>query len=176
MQPRKPELRTNRRIRVPEVRLIGAEGEQLGVFQTADALKLAEDIGLDLVEISPTARPPVCKIMDVGKWKYEQAKKAHEARKHQFVALVKEIKLRPSTGVHDLEVKLKRIREFLTQGHKAKVTIQFRGREMAHKDLGQKMLQRVITGVAELGAPEQTPRFEGRFLSTVLQPMKQKSA
>lgn len=169
-------MRTNRRIRVPEIRLIGHEGDQLGIFQTADALRKAEDLGLDLVEISPTARPPVCKIMDFGKYKYEQAKKAHEARKHQIVVLTKEIKLRPATGEHDLETKLTHMREFLSDGHKVKVTIQFRGREMAHKELGQQMLKRVIEGLAKVGTPEQMPKFEGRFLTAMIQPGKAKPA
>jgi translation initiation factor IF-3 len=171
---RKPQMRVNDRIRVPEVRLIGHDGEQLGVFQTRDARKKAEDLGLDLVEISPAAKPPVCKIMDFGKYKYDQAKKRHQARKTHTVSLLKEIKMRPATGDHDLEVKYKRMREFLAQGHKVKVTIQFRGREMAHKDLGRALLTRVVAVMEEHETPEQNPKFEGRFLTTVLAPMKAK--
>lgn len=137
-------------------------------------MRKAEDSGLDLVEISPTARPPVCKIMDYGKFKYEQAKRYTEARKHQSVVVVKEIKMRPSTGEHDLIVKINRIRKFLGQGNKAKVTVQFRGREMAYKERGRDLLLRVISEVAAIGTPEQMPKFEGRFLSVVVQPGKAK--
>lgn len=160
---------------MPEIRLIGSDGSQLGVFQTRDALKKAEDEGLDLVEISPTAKPPVCKIMDFGKYKYEQAKKKKDQRKHQVVVLLKEVKMRPSTGEHDLDVKKNRIKGFLESGHKVKITIQFRGREMAHKDLGKKLLDRVVKDVEAWGIPEYSPKFEGRFLSAVLQPSKPKA-
>ncbi len=161
---------------MPEVRLIGHDGAQLGIFQTRDAQKKAQDVGLDLVEISPTAKPPVCKIMDFGKYKYEQAKKRHQARKHQVNVQTKEIKLRPATGEHDLMTKVNHIREFLTEGHKVKVTVQFRGRELAHKELGHAMFTRVVKEVGTLGAPEQMPRFEGRFLCAILQPAKGKTA
>lgn len=162
------------RIRVPEVRLIGPAGEQLGVFQTTDAMAKAQDCGLDLVEISPTARPPVCRIMDYGKYKYEQSKKAAEARKHQVVVQTKEVKIRPSIGEHDLEVKYTLIRKFLKAGQRAKITIQFRGREMAHKDRGQDLLRRVITDMSNVGVPEQEPKFEGRLLCVILLPGKAK--
>ncbi|MBI2346598.1 MAG: translation initiation factor IF-3 [Deltaproteobacteria bacterium] len=166
------ELRVNRRIRIPEVRLIGANGDQLGVFQTIDAMRKAEEAGLDLVEISPTARPPVCKIMDYGKYKYEQAKRQHEAKKHQAVVHLKEVKMRPVTDQHDFEIKLRHIKRFLTEGDKAKVTVQFRGREMAHRERGHEMLKRVVVEVGPAAVVEQYPRFEGRFLSLVLAPMK----
>lgn len=152
--------------------MIGADGAQLGVFQTFDAIRKAEEVGFDLVEISPTARPPVCKIMDYGKYKYEQAKKMHEARKHQIVVLTKEVKMRPVTDQHDFDTKLKHVKRFLSDGNKAKVTVQFRGREMAHRELGHQMLQKVVAEVSALGAVEQSPRLEGRFLSLILAPVK----
>ncbi len=167
-------MRVNERIRVPEVRLIDHDGKQLGVFQTRDAIRRAEEFGFDLVEISPAARPPVCKIMDFGKYKYEQAKKKHQARKHQTVVQLKEIKMRPSTGEHDLMVKFNRVKEFISHGHKVKLTVQFRGREVAHKDLGRGLITRAVKEMAEVAMPEQEPRFEGRFLSVVLAPAKGK--
>lgn len=162
---------------MPEVRLISEDGQQLGLFQTHDALKRAIESGLDLVEISPTARPPVCKIMDYGKYKYEISKKKQEARKKQTVVHVKEIKLRPKTDEHDLQTKVRHIKRFLEDGDKAKVTVQFRGREMAHKDIGQAVLERVIQSLGEEAAIEQPPRFEGRFLTMmVTAPIKGKKA
>ncbi len=157
---------------MPEIRLIDEKGEKLGIFPTREALRRAQSEGLDLVEVAPTARPPVCRIMDYGKYKYEQAKKRQEAKKRQTVVHVKEIKMRPATQAHDLMVKLNRIREFLEEGCKTKVTVQFKGREMAHKELGRKLLERVVMEVAPLGVPEQMPRQEGRFLSVMLQPGK----
>lgn len=156
--------------------MIGHEGEQLGIFQVQDALKKAEEVGYDLVEISPTAKPPVCKIMDFGKFKYEQAKKLKDSRKNQITVQLKEVKMRPATGAHDLAVKVNKIREFLTFGHKVKVTVQFRGREMAHQDLGRKLLAKVLDDTKTFGEPELSPRMEGRFLSAILQPGKAKSA
>lgn len=144
----------------------------MGLFQTIDAQKKAEEYGLDLVEISPTAKPPVCKIMDYGKFKYEQAKKLHEAKKHQVVVHTKEVKMRPVTDQHDFDTKLRHIKRFLSEGNKAKVTVQFRGREMAHRDRGHDMLKRVVTEVAVMAAVEQHPKFEGRFLSLILAPAK----
>lgn len=135
-------------------------------------MRKAEEHGLDLVEISPTAKPPVCKIMDYGKYKYEQAKKLHEARKHQVIVITKEVKMRPVTDPHDFGIKLKHIRRFLEDGNKAKVTIQFRGREMAHRELGHQMLQKVVQEVASMGMVEQNPRQEGRFLSLIIAPAK----
>lgn len=169
-------MRVNRRIRVPEVRLIDFDGSQLGLFQTMDAIKLAEERGYDLVEISPTARPPVCKIMDYGKYKYEMAKKAHEAKKHQVVVHLKEVKMRPSTDDHDLQTKIKHIRRFIEEGNKAKVTVQFRGREMSHRELGERVILRVIAEIGELAVVEQTPKQEGRFLTTILAPNKEYKA
>lgn len=146
----------------------------MGVFITSEALKRAEEAGLDLVEISPTARPPVCKIMDYGKYKYDQAKKRHEAKKHQVVVRTKEIKMRPATDEHDLQTKLRHIKRFLEEGDKVKVTLRFRGREMAHMDLGRQRLARIVQEVAEIGEVEQMPKLEGRMMSMVVGPAKKK--
>jgi len=166
------DLRCNRRIRVPEVRLIGSSGEQLGVFITVEALRRAEQEGLDLVEISPTARPPVCKIMDYGKYKYEQAKKRHEAKKHQVVIRTKEIKMRPATDEHDLQTKLRHIKRFLEEGDKVKVTLRFRGREMAHIDLGRQRMDRIVREISDMGEVDQFPKLEGRMMSMMVVPKK----
>lgn len=139
-------------------------------MRTQEALRIAQDEGFDLVEISPTAKPPVCKIMDYGKYKYEQEKKRREARKHQAVVHIKEVKLRPSTDEHDLEVKLKHVKRFLGEGNKAKITVKFRGREMAHRELGEAVLKELITKVGELAKVDQNPKFEGKMLSAVLSP------
>jgi translation initiation factor IF-3 len=147
----------------------------LGVFITSEALRIAEQEGLDLVEISPNARPPVCKIMDYGKYKYEQAKKRHEARKHQVVVRTKEIKLRTSTDEHDLQTKMKHMKRFLEEGNKVKVTLRFRGREMAHRDLGQERLAKIIQDIGEMGELEQAPKLEGRMMSMVIAPAKKKT-
>jgi len=171
---RKDELRVNRRIRVPEVRLIGPEGEQLGVFATYEAIRRAEESGYDLVEISPTARPPVCKIMDYGKYKYEQQKKKHEQKKHQIVVKTKEIKMRAATDEHDFQTKIRHIKRFLEEGDKVKVTIRFRGREMAHIDLGQARMKKVIEEVRGLGEVESFPKVEMRQLFMMLGPAKKK--
>lgn len=162
----------NFRIRVPEVRLIGPDGSQMGVLQTRDALRKAEEFGLDLVEISPMARPPVCKIMDHGKYKYDLAKREHEAKKHQAVVKLKEIRFRPATDEHDVHTKVKHIKRFLEEGDKVKVVIQFRGREMAHKELGFKLMERMIADIGPLAEVEQRGKFEGRFLNLFLAPAK----
>lgn len=141
-----------------------------------DAIKLADERGYDLVEISPTARPPVCKIMDYGKYKYEMAKKAHEAKKHQVVVHVKEVKFRPSTDEHDLQTKIKHIRRFIEDGNKAKVTVQFRGREMSHRELGQRVIDKVMKDIGELAVVEQSPKMEGRFLTSILAPNREKKS
>ncbi|OGQ49534.1 MAG: translation initiation factor IF-3 [Deltaproteobacteria bacterium RIFCSPLOWO2_02_FULL_47_10] len=167
------ELRINFRIRVPEVRLIGPDGSQMGLFQTRDALKKAEEFGLDLAEISPTARPPVCKIMDYGKYKYDLAKRDHEANKHQVIVKLKELRLRPATGEHDVQTKIRHARRFLEEGNKVKITIQFRGREMAHQELGRKIMDKIKNAIADIGALEQNPKFEGRFLNMIVAPMAQ---
>jgi len=146
----------------------------MGVFITSEALKRAEEAGLDLVEISPTARPPVCKIMDYGKYKYELAKKRHEAKKHQIVVRTKEIKMRPATDEHDLQTKLRHIRRFLEEGDKVKVTLRFRGREMAHMDIGRERLARIVTEISGLGEVEQFPKLEGKLMSMIVGPVKKK--
>ncbi len=160
----------NDRIRVPEVRLIGAEGENLGVMPPAKAIDLAVAAGLDLVEISPTANPPVCKIMDFGKFKYDQQKREAEARKKQKIIEVKEIKFRPGTDVHDYEVKMRNVVKFLENGDKVKVTLRFRGREMAHQQLGLDLLNRVAADVSEIGKVENMPKMEGRQMVMMIGP------
>lgn len=164
------QTRINHRIRVSEVRVIGPDGAQLGILKTREARQIAENEGLDLVEVSPTARPPVCKIMDYGKYKYEQDKKKREAKKHQTVIKVKEIKLRPGTDKHDLETKLKHAKEFLEEGNKVKITVRFRGREMAHRELGREILDRFVTELGDLAKPDQNAKFEGRMLTAVVSP------
>jgi len=156
---------------VPEIRLIGPDGSQMGVFQTRDAQRKAEDFGLDLVEISPTARPPVCKIMDYGKYKYDLAKREHEAKKHQAVVHIKELRLRPATDEHDVQTKIRHAKRFLEDGDKVRITIQFRGREMAHKELGQKLMARILADISEIGIAEQPAKMEGRALSALIGPI-----
>ena len=160
----------NREIRVREVRVISDAGEQLGILAIQDAIRAAEERGLDLVEVAPQADPPVCKIMDFGKYKYEQAKKAHESKKHQKVVLLKEVKMRPGTDVHDYNFKLNHAKRFLEEGNKVKVTVVFRGREMAHTELGQALLQRVVTDIADTGNVEQMPKQEGLALIMIIAP------
>ena len=152
------------------MRLIGADGEQLGVFSIEQALQRAQDAGLDLVEISPMARPPVCKIMDYGKFKYETKKKSAEARKKQVVVQLKEVKLRPKTDEHDYDFKVKNVRRFLEEGNKARVTIMFRGREITHKEIGSDILKSVAEDVKDVGIIEQLPRSEGRQMFMILAP------
>ena len=154
----------------PQVRLIDAEGENRGVVSKVEALELAVDSGLDLVEISPHADPPVCKILDYGKYKYEAQKRKNEARKKQKVIEVKEIKMRPNIDVHDYDVKMRSIQKFLGEGDKVKVTMRFRGREMAHQDLGLKVLDRVRDDLEEIAKVEQFPKMEGRQMIMVVAP------
>ena len=163
--------RINDRIRAPEIRLIGAEGENIGVVTPERALGLAEDAGLDLVEISPNANPPVCKIMDYGKFKYEQQKRESEARKKQTVIQVKEVKFRPNTDTHDYGVKMRNVLKFLEKGDKVKVTLRFRGREMAHQNLGRELLERVAEDIKELGKVENMPKMEGRQMTMMVGPL-----
>jgi translation initiation factor IF-3 len=160
----------NREIRISPVRVIGPESEQLGILTTPDALKKAEELGYDLVEVAPTAQPPVCKIMDFGKYKYELNKKSHTAKQHQKSTHVKEIKLRPRTDQHDLETKVRQMKEFLADGNKAKVTVTFRGREMAYQQMGRAVMEKVVSLIGETGQIEQPPRQEGRFLVMVVAP------
>lgn len=158
----------NERIREPQVRVIGAEGEQLGVMTAEDALSRAVEAGLDLVEVAPGSKPPVVRIMDYGRYKYEQKKKSTKGKGH--AAALKEIKLRPRTDDHDLETKLKNARRFLVEGDKVKVTVMFRGREVVHRELGHKQLDRVTAMLGTLASIENPPRMEGRFLSMILVP------
>ncbi|GBQ99290.1 translation initiation factor IF-3 [Gluconobacter cerinus] len=162
--------RVNEEIRVPQVRLIDEEGEMQGVMTTRDALMRAFSVGLDLLEISPTAVPPVVKILDYGKFKYEQQKKKNEARKKQKVVEIKEVKVRPGTGEHDFQTKLKAINSFLDDGDKVKVSLRFKGREMAHQELGAKMMERIRIEVEEKAKVEQMPRMENRQMLMVIAP------
>lgn len=162
--------RVNERIRVSEIRLIGADGENIGVVSPSRGLELAQDAGLDLVEISPNAVPPVCKIMDLGKFKYEQQKREAEARKKQKIIEIKEIKFRPGTDTHDYDVKMRSVMKFLGEGDKVKVTLRFRGREMAHQQLGLELLNRVATEVGEAGKVESMPKLEGRQMVMMIAP------
>jgi translation initiation factor IF-3 len=150
------------------VRVITASGEQLGVMAISDALRLAREQTLDLVEVAATARPPVCRIMDFGKYKYEQAKREQRAKRRQHVTVVKEIKLRPRVEKHDFEFKLRHAREFLTERDRVKITIQFRGREVSHPELGYELMERVIATLADVAQVEQKMSMEGRFLTTML--------
>lgn len=162
----------NRRIRVREVRVIGPDGTQLGILPTDEALRRSEDLGLDLVEVQPMARPPVCKIMDYGKFKYQQKRKASEAKKNQHLVEVKEVKFRPKTDKHDFDVKVNRLRRFIGEGNKSKVTIMFRGREIVHPEIGQDVLRRVSEAVADVAVVEMSPRMEGRQMFMVVAPAK----
>lgn len=161
-------MRINGRIRVREVRVVGEEGEQLGVLATPEALKRAEEAGLDLVEVAPTAVPPVCRIMDYSKYKYEQEKREKEARKKQKIVHLKEIRLSPKIGEHDYQFKVRNLEDFLKRGDKVKITMMFKGREMAHVDLGRKILERLSTDISQIGEIEEPPRQEGRFINMVI--------
>ena len=169
------EPRINDRIRVPEVRLVGAEGEQIGIVAIGEALRLAQEADLDLVEVAPDARPPVCKLMDYGKFKYESAQKAREARRNQVLTVIKEMKLRPKIDAHDYETKKGHVVRFLNAGDKVKVTIMFRGREQSRPELGFRLLQRLSADVAELGFVESAPKQDGRNMLMVLAPHKKPS-
>ena len=160
----------NGAIRAPQVRCIDPDGEQLGVLDTRDAISKAEDFGLDLVEVQPNVDPPVCKILDYGKYKYEAQKRANEARKKQKIIEVKEIKLRPNIDEHDYQVKMRNVVKFLSGGDKVKVTLRFRGREMAHQELGANVLTRVREETDEIAKIEAMPKMEGRQMIMVLAP------
>ena len=162
--------RVNDRIRAEEIRLIGADGENVGVVSPARAIEMAEEVGLDLVEISPNATPPVCKIMDFGKFKYEQQKREAEARKKQKTIEVKEVKFRPGTDTHDYEVKMRNVLKFLEGGDKVKITLRFRGREMAHQNLGRDLLERIAGDVEGVGRIENMPKMEGRQMIMIIGP------
>ncbi len=165
-------VRRNELIHAREVRVIGAEGEQLGILQRNEAIAMAREIGCDLVEVSSNATSPVCRIMDYGKFKYEQQKKKQDAKKRQAVVQVKEIKVRPKTDEHDYETKLKHIRSFLEDGDRCKVTVFFRGREIVHKDRGIEILERIVKDLEDVGKVEQEPRAEGRTLQMLVVPKK----
>ena len=152
------------------MRAIGPEGEQLGILPTPDAFRKAQELGYDLVEVAPTSQPPVCRIMDYGKYKFDLSKKEHQSRRHQKSTQVKEIKLRPRTDKHDLQIKVRQIKEFLAEGNKTKVTVTFRGREMANQELGRAVMTSVMTQVAEAGTIEYQPRMEGRSLIMIVAP------
>src|SRR6516165_1822252 len=169
------EARVNERIRAPEVRLVGPNGEQIGIVSVSEALKPAQEADLDLVEVAPTARPPVAKLMDYGKFKYEAAVKARESRKNQTQTVVKEIKLRPKIDPHDYGTKKGHVERFLKAGDKVKVTIMFRGREQSRPELGFRLLQRLASDVEELGFVESQPRQDGRNMIMVIGPHRRKS-
>jgi translation initiation factor IF-3 len=159
---------------VPEIRLQGLEGEQLGIVSIRTALQMAEEAGVDLVEIAPTAKPPVCRIMDYGKFKYQEQKRAHEAKLKQKQVQVKEIKLRPGTDENDYQIKLRNMTRFLEEGDKVKVTLRFRGREMAHQEFGMRQLERIKADLEAIGAVEQMPKMEGRQMIMIIGPAKKK--
>jgi translation initiation factor IF-3 len=159
-------------IRTDKVRVIAPDGDQLGILLTVDALRRAEDFGLDLVEVAPTADPPVCRIMDYGKFKYQQSKKAHDARKKQNIMHIKEVKVSPKTEDHDVQNKIKHIRRFLENGDKAKVTMIFRGREITYTDIGRKILDKIAVGIEDIGTVEQKPTLEGRNMVMIIAPQK----
>src|ERR687892_1090534 len=173
--PISTEPRINDRIRVPEVRLVGPNGETVGIVRIEEALKLAQEADLDLVETAPMARPPVCKLMDYGKFKYENAQKAREARRNQTNVIIKEMKLRPKIDQHDYETKKGHVVRFLKAGDKVKITIMFRGREQHRPELGFRLLQRLAEDVSELGFVESSPKQDGRNMIMVLGPHKKKS-
>ncbi|MGB6280828.1 MAG: translation initiation factor IF-3 [Syntrophobacteria bacterium] len=163
-------INVNLKIRAPQVRLIGVDGSQLGIVPLEEALERATEEKMDLVEVAPKATPPVCKIMDYGKYKYMQSKKLQEAKKKQTIIQIKEVKIRPKTEEHDYQFKLRHIKRFLGENNKAKVTIMFRGREIAHSQLGLKVLERIIADTEEESVVEQTPKLEGRNMTMILAP------
>jgi translation initiation factor IF-3 len=172
-QQRGFQIRVNHRIRVPEVRVIGADGDMLGVLQTHEAMRLAQEQGLDLVEVNPKADPPVCKILDFGKYKYEEKKKAGEAKRKQTVVEIKEVKLRPKTDDHDLDFKVRAARRFLEAGHKVKFTVRFRGREITHPEKAQEQLTYVIAQTEDLSNIESRPMMEARTMTVLISPKPQ---
>ena len=167
------EVGINWGIRAPEVRVINSDGEQVGILPLKEAIRIAGEQGLDLVEVAANASPPVCRIMNYGKYKYQQSKRTHEARKHQTVIQVKEVKLRPRTEEHDFQFKLRHAQRFLSEGNKVKISVLFRGREMAYPEQGKEMLNRFIDGVKDLMVVEQPPRLEGRNMVMILSPKSQ---
>lgn len=166
-------LRINEEIHIREVRVTGANGEQLGIMLTRDALRMAEDLHLDLVEVAPKARPPVCRIMDFGKYRYEQQKREKEARKKQKIVTVKEVKLRPNIEQHDFDVKLKNAQRFIEEGNKVKVTIMFRGRELSHPEIGSGILDRIAKALVDVVSIERSAKLEGKNMTMILSPKAQ---
>lgn len=163
-------------IRAREVRVIGPEGEQIGIMATRDAIKKAEEVGFDLVEVAPTSTPPVCRIMDFGKYKYEQSKKDHSAKQHQKGTHIKEVKLRLYTGEHDLDFKVRHARDFLESQNKVKVTLMFRGREMAYQQKGREIMTQIQQKLQEVGQPEYPPKMEGNNMAMILIPKSAKES
>ena len=172
---RQPETRVNERIRVPQVRVIGDDGSQIGVLAVREALTLAQSKGLDLVEVSPTARPPVCRIMDYGKFKYEQNLRARKAKKKQHHTHLKEIKMRPKIDDHDYDFKMRHARDFLGERDKVKFTITFRGREMAHTEIGHELMRKILAELGDVAIVESYPRQEGRSINAVVMAKAQKA-
>ncbi len=162
--------KANERIKALDVQVIGSSGNNLGVMQLKQAIQLAKEEGLDLIEISPNANPPVCKIMDMGKYKYDLQKKANQAKKKQKVVSLKEIKLRPGTEIHDYNFKIKNAKKFITKGDKVKFTVKFKGREMQHVELGKDLMNRIIEDTKDIGKVETHPKFEGRQMIMIIQP------
>ena len=163
-------MQINEQIRDDEIRLIGADGAQLGVMSARDAQKLADEAGLDLVKIAPTAVPPVCRIMDYGKFRFEQTKREKEARKNQRVVEIKEVRMSPSIDVNDFNVKLRNAQKFLSEGNRCKVTVRFRGREMAHTEIGEELLLKFAEGCSDVAVMDKAPKLEGRHMSIFLSP------
>ena len=163
-------MRVNRQIRVPKIRLIDKNGSQVGIVATQEAMSLAESDNLDLVEISPNAQPPVCKIIDYGKYRYQQTKKEKEHKKAQHQVKVKEIKVKPNTDQHDIQFKLKHAREFIEKGNKVRLTCMFRGRQMAYPEIGRRVIQQLIDGLADIATAEGIPKQMGRNMSVILAP------
>ncbi|HHT70162.1 MAG TPA: translation initiation factor IF-3 [Firmicutes bacterium] len=164
------DLQVNEQIRVREIRLVDDKGQQLGIIPTREALRLAGEKGLDLVNVAPDARPPVCRIMNFGRYKYEQSKREKEARKKQKIITIKEIRLRPTIDEHDYQVKLRNMKRFLTNGDKVKVTVRFRGRQLVHADTGKELLARMAEEIKDLGVVERVPRLEGMQMVMILTP------
>ena len=162
--------KANERIKALDVQVIGSEGNNLGVMQLKQAIQMAKDEGLDLIEISPNANPPVCKIMDMGKYKYDLQKKANQAKKKQKIVSLKEIKLRPGTEIHDYNFKIKNAKKFISKGDKVKFTVKFKGREMQHVELGKDLMKRIIEETKDIGKVETHPKFEGRQMIMIIQP------
>jgi translation initiation factor IF-3 len=163
--------KANERIKALDVQVIGSEGNNLGIMPLKKAIQLAKDEGLDLIEISPNANPPVCKIMDMGKYKYDLQKKANQAKKKQKIVSLKEIKLRPGTEIHDYNFKIKNAKKFITKGDKVKFTVKFKGREMQHTDLGKELMDKIIEETKDVSKVESKPKFEGRQMVMIIQPL-----